>query len=294
MSIAMFAMSRCKLFEDIATDVWNRIITKHALGRNELEESVTDDIITKILTHSLKTPKNFDVYAQNGKLEKDYGSDIDIFIEVNPGYYRWFALQAKILKNDNTYHGLNHTSKKIHIKQWVKLRRLERLSHGGCKSFYLLYNGKSTYNRRIMSACKPDVITNSDQYGCSLVEVEVIKHFASLRKKGLKKKWIIKNPTFEDFHPRFARPWRELVCCYLEKKIEEVVLYSYNDVIKSCNNYSYLEGKEITFKEDAKKSDSKNNLKENVSEENAIITASELAKWNPKYKIVVHTTSNLE
>lgn len=295
MSVSMYAMKRCQLFEDIASKVWNRIIRKHNFGRDELEENVTDDIITDILEYNSLDPKNFDVYAKDGKLEKDFGSDLDLYIEVKPGYYRWFALQAKILKSDNAYHGLNHTSAKIHIKQWVKLRRLERFSRGGCKSYYLLYNGKSTYNRRIISACRPEVITNSDQYGCSLVEVEVIKHFASYRQKGAKRKWIINNPTFENFHPRFARPWRELVCCYLEKNIEEVVLYSYHDIIKSCNNYSYLEGKEIIFKRDTTGGDTDNKNKENnESEDNEIIVISREAKWEPKYKIIVRTTSNLE
>jgi hypothetical protein len=288
---------RCKLFEGISKRIWHRVIRKHSLGLNDKEEAITNDILADILEYHQTSPLNFDVFARDGYLEKKYGRDIDIFIEVAPNKYRWFAFQAKLLKIGNEYTGLNHTSpsKKNAGKQWLKLRRLEVASKGGCKANYLFYNGKADFSITRQSNCNPLVNYTEEQYGCSIIDIETIKRIATTKGPGKKRRWIIPNPTFEDFHPQHARPWRELVCCWLENNPKEVTMYSYEDIKNSVKNYDRL-----VFKGEPKTNNNDDNMptKDNDSKsggqdifsDNPIIQASLEANWKPGIRLVISIT----
>lgn len=289
----LVSSARCGLFERIASTIWKRIIRKHNLGLNDKEIAITNDIIADILEYHQKSPVNFDVFARDGYLEKKYGSDIDIFIEVAPNHYRWFAFQAKLLKKGNEYTGLNHTSssKKNAGKQWLKLRRLERASKGACKANYLFYNGKADFTITRQSNCNPLVTYTEEQYGCSIIDIETIKRIATTKVPGKRRKWIIPNPTFEDFHPQHARPWRELVCCWLNNDPKEVTTYSFQEIEESAKRYQRLTsiGNENADRNEDTKPNSENNKELNM--DNPIINSSVAAKWNPGIKLVISTTT---
>lgn len=279
----LFATDRCKLFKNIATDVWNRIQLAHDVNVDLPEIGITADILVDILQFSKYHIANFDVYAEKGWKENIYGSDINVFVETNIGEYRWFALQAKILKKNNRYDTLRDSSDLI--MQWDKLTLLEGVS--GCKGYYLLYNGKHDFSYSGSDLCKN--IFNEEQFGCSLVEPNIIEKLAGI--KDSYGRYI--NPKFEDIHPHSAQPWRVLTCCYLDTN--NFILYSKNEIIASNPNlkkvdfYIKNEDGNLDYTEDEKTNDKSFKMVEG----NKINIACKEANWNPSLSIIVNRTDGL-
>jgi hypothetical protein len=265
---------RCQLFEQIATNTWNRIKRAHKLNSNLKEVGITADIIVDILEYNSTATPNFHVYAQDGSDEKTYGSDLDIYVETDTNQYRWFALQAKLLKKNNEYDAIRDSSNGI--MQWLKLRRLERLS--GCKGYYLFYNGKD-YATVIVHP-----VRDESQYGCSLVELEDVKRIVGSKVAGKRKKWIYQNPIYEDFHTQYAIPWRHLVCDPHKKN--DWTLYTFEQIENASRDYEKL-----TKERSVEKVDSVKSL-ETVSS-NPIVEACARVGWNPGIRIVVQRSDNV-
>lgn len=270
---------RCDLFERIAASVWNRVGRAHSFNTDLKEIGITSDIIVDILEFNRTAYPNFKVYAQEGWQEKKYGSDMDVYVETNLNQYRWFALQAKILKKNNKYETLRDSSD--NVKQWLKLRRLEKLSD--CKAYYLLYNGKAVYTTKSNDMCDRDF--NESQFGCSLIELDSIKRWVGSKSLGHRKKWIYVDPIFEDFHPRDAQPWRILTCCYHDKKAYK--LYTIEEIVAANRNYE-----DLTRPLELEETKLDSNV--DIPRDNRIINASNLADWTPGLRLVVRRTDNLE
>lgn len=273
MSKPLDETERCELFEQIAETVWERIIEAHEVNINLNEIGITADILVKIQHYNKKGIPNFDLYAKPSWEENYFGSDIDVFVETRPNKYRWFALQAKILKKNNRYDTLRDTSDEF--MQWEKLELLENVS--GCKAYYLLYNGKDNYKTSADDYCGRTF--SESQFGCSLVEPSDIEKFANKRNA---KNTRYKRPRFEDIHPDFAQPWRILTCCYHETR--NVELYSIGQIRNSDTNFRKLsiDPNEIIIEDEII----------NEDEINPINIATEEAKWNPGIRIVVNRTDN--
>ncbi|WP_040250191.1 hypothetical protein [Psychroserpens mesophilus] len=278
---------RCNLFQNIATEVWKRIIRAHDVGVNLREEGITYDILVDILQFSKYYSGNFDVFAKSGYDENVYGSDMDVFVETSKNQYRWFALQAKILKSNNRYDTLRDGySANNRSYQWDKLKLLEGVS--GCKAFYLLYNGKERaqdFDFTETDNCNRPY--TEDQLGCSLVSVSIIEKLGLRRNPGNTQ---FKNPTYEDIHPHNSEPWRTLVCCMLDKAKE--TLYAREEVESYNSKFIPIEvvSKEILgeglqididFKSDSENSN------------NSISIASKEAGWNPTFKLVINRSDKL-
>ena len=283
----LFATDRCTLFKNLASEVWSKIIYAHAVGVDLPEIGITADIIVEILQYAKNHISNFDVFAKPGWNEQLYGSDLDIFIEVQPNQFRWFALQAKVLKKNNRYDTLRDSSDTI--MQWDKLALLEGAS--GCKGYYLLYNGKFNYRNSNIDICKQKFA--AEQFGCSIVEPADIKTFAL--KKGARGIRHV-NPRFEDFHPRYAQPWRTLVCCYLD--ITNSILYSREEILASNPRLQKL-GDEIANNNDDPDNEilktGGENLKNGndipVVQDNRINIAMREANWDAGLRIITYATS---
>jgi len=274
---------RCILFENIATNVWERIIRAHDVGINLREEGITYDILVDILEFSKYQTGNFQVYAQPGYDEKMYGSDLDIFIETSKNKYRWFALQAKILKSNNRYNTLRDGYSVSNPNyQWDKLKKLESVS--GCKAFYLLYNGKARSQDYVFTEkdCCERYYTE-DQLGCSLVSITVIEKLGL--KRNVRSTQFV-NPTYEDIHPQDSEPWRSLVCCMLNKADD--ILYEKVDVETYNSRFIPIEvvSKEIQSERLEKNMDS--------SDDNSISIASKESGWNPTFKVIINRSDSLE
>lgn len=269
---------RCRLFEEIAETVWNKIIRAHDVKMDLKEIGITADIIVDILHYNKKGIPNFDVYARPGWDENTYGSDIDIFIETDPGDYCWFALQAKILKKNKRYTTLRDSSDSI--MQWEKLMLLEGLT--GCKGYYLLYNGKGGFTISQNNLCNRNF--SEKHYGCSLVEPSIIMNLAARRNI---RNTAFKNPTFEEIHPTYAQPWRVLVCCYHDK--EKFTLYEIGEINEANYNYQLIE--DIEAQPDYNEPGDNSQIQRPL--DNRIMNLSNEARWNPGLRIVIGRTDNL-
>jgi hypothetical protein len=276
---------RCELFEQIAEAIWNRIIRAHDVNVNLKEVGITADILVDIQQYNKKGIPNFDVYSRPSYDEKTYGSDIDIFVETNSNQYRWFALQAKVLKKNNRYDTLRDSSDGI--MQWEKLALLEGVS--GCKAYYLLYNGNDRYSTLGIDECRRAF--SASQFGCSIVEPITIKKFANKKHPS----GNFKNPKFEDIHPSHAQPWRILVCCYHDTN--DSILYSMDEILESNPNFKKLDFENLEQMEGEENKiediDSRDNNELPIVENNEINAAVREAKWNPTLRIIIKRTDSL-
>lgn len=286
---AISATDRCKLFEGISSEVWNRIKLAHDVQTDLPEIGITSDLIVDILQFSKYHHANFDVYAKPGWNENTYGADIEIYVETNVNNYVMFALQAKVLKKNNRYDTLRDSSDGI--MQWDKLSLFEAVS--GCKSYYLLYNGRNGYKCNLIDNCKNPF--TQEQFGCSLIEPNVIKTLAN--KKSSSGRYI--NPTFEDIHPTYAQPWRILTCCL--HNTQNFTLYSFDDIINSNPNLRRInyELDEITLLSDEEKDESSSDKEKDIKDKNTDIpfvennllnSAFREVNWNADLRIVVNRT----
>jgi hypothetical protein len=266
MSYPLMQLRRCKLFQQISSSVWNQIIGAHAVNEDEMETGITRGILVKIKHYNRNYSPNFDIYAKSGWNEKIYGSDLDVFVETARDEYRWLALQVKILKKNLTYTTFRDTSD--NIMQWEKLNLLEGAS--GCKSYYLLLNGVRDFAIKGVDKCHHDF--DADQYGCSLVEPSVVERLASIQENN---RYV--NPTFSDFHPNHAQPWRIIPCCNNYNDAD--VLYSLKQITESDPNF-------VAY--DPETSISSTTEQRTVSEpDNPIAIASTSSGWNPGLRMVI-------
>jgi len=268
------ATKRCKIFETIAINVWNRIIRSHLVGVDLNEIGVTDSILTDLLIYHGTHVPNSGLYAQNGWKEQINGSDIDVFVEVQPNKYLWFALQAKILKIANIYptQSLRHPNKSGVI-QWDMLLNLQSIS--GCIPYYLLYNGLNL----VKSSTNHDQCNRSfqiSQFGCSLVKPDIVKSIGS---RNNAHGFI--SPKFEDFHPQHAQPWRILTCC--RHDFGNLTVYSLSDVLGAKRDYDVL----IPAKQPI-------DFQVNASQDNRIRSASLRAGWDAAIMLISQLSKSIK
>lgn len=259
--------NRCKLFNLIAEEIWEKIIFNHSTGINAAEIGITNDIIAKIRYHHNHI-SNFGVWSNPGYKETNYGSDIDIFVETSPGNFIWYALQAKVLKQNKRYDDMAGIRKDEY--QWNKLERLE--SQSGCIGKYLLYNGVKDYSYSGKDFCNRKFI--EPQFGCSLVDPEVVEKIALKRK-----------PTFDDLHPQHAKPWREIVCC--KHDLSKHTLFNVTQIKRAVDYYPILfDDTNILEQDDIEERRNDLNL-------DAIRQLSEINNRTADYKIIVRRTDSL-
>ncbi|SDL36081.1 hypothetical protein SAMN04488034_103312 [Salinimicrobium catena] len=259
--------NRCKLFESISEEIWNKVIYNHSTGINVSEIGITNDIIATIRYHHKKIP-NFGVWSNPGYKEIDNGSDIDIFVETSSGNFIWYALQAKVLKLNKKYLGTADIKKNEY--QWNKLQRLE--VQAGCIGKYLFYNGIIDYSYFGSDSCNRKF--KESQFGCSLVDPEDVEKIA-----------IKRNPTFYDFHPHYSIPWREIVCC--KHDLSRYTLFNVTQIKRAVDYY------QIAF-DDTNILDEEDMIeRSNDLSLNAIRQLSEINNRTADFKIVVRRTDSL-
>jgi hypothetical protein len=212
---------RCKLFDKLATAVWNYIIRCHEVNVHAPEVGITNFLITEIRHHTKAMP-NFDVYARNFIDEPTYGGDIDVFVEIEHNRFLWFAMQAKVLYQSRDY----GKWVKKGANQWDKLKKLETIVP--VRPYFLLYNGLADYQ---YSGYLCGQALDEKQFGCSMVDVHHVASFMSRKTPGYK-------PKFNDFHPESALPWRILTCCMQPYTKEE--LFTRDEVSQAFKSYTNL------------------------------------------------------
>ncbi len=262
---------RCRLFEEIAGEVWTIVKRNHLTNIQPYETGITNNTILPLLRFSELSNPNIGVWANNAFREIEHGGDIDIFVETIPGHYIWWALQAKVLRLNNRYEGVRSQNERGEY-QW---NRLERLAlNSGCISRYLLYNGQNNYNYNGLDQCNRPYAES--QYGCSLVKLSDFENIA-----------ILRDPEFKDFHPNPAQPWRIITCCMNNIKGEKIKLYSAKQIRKAVTYYPESNKKESFIAE------FETEEKINDFSEDAIKLFSEEIERTPKYRIVIRTAESM-
>lgn len=215
---------RYNLFKRISLKTWQRVADAHRVGIDLDEKGITADIIVGILTfHDKYKYKKWKIpmglFAAKGQNEHIYGSDIDIFLEVEKDKYIWFALQAKLLKVSDIYDKLAYKS------QWEKLADLEKES--GCKAYYLLYNGQSDYStKKLKDICGN--LFKMTHFGCSLVEPDFVG-----------KQVVLGRKSFKDFHDTPAQPWHVIMTCPMVLFKSTPKYYTEKNIIQGAKTMKY-------------------------------------------------------
>lgn len=194
--------------------------------------------------------------------------------------YRYCFLAGEGSKKENRYTTLRDTSDTI--MQWDKLALLEAAT--GCKAYFLLYNGKNNYSYSDTDSCNK--IFKENQLGCTLVEPKDIERLASMKRAG---RFI--NPTFEDIHPDYAKPWHILVCC--NQRNLNSSRYSFGQILESNPLLEKVGVEKIDQIgiEDLTGYEGIDGIP--LVSNNSINIASRDSGWNPTFRIIIRTTSSL-
>lgn len=262
---------RCKLFEKIATDIWQHVIRNHRTGNQAREIGLTSDIVSEIEDNRLAFP-NIGVWALEARNERENGNDMDIFVESSPGRFIWWALQAKVLNLDGTYHDIA-VLRSGGEYQWTKLNQLS--INAGCVVRYLLYNGLATFHYNSYDICNRNF--HEDQYGCSLVKIDDVERIA-----------LAGRASFHDFHPNLAQPWRIITCCLFDTKKESANFFSATQVREAVKIYPHSSSNTDILNAISDSQQLMNNFTDN-----AINEFSESAEHKPAYRIVIRSTVSL-
>jgi len=260
---------RCRLFKELASQVWSDVIMHHQSKVDPHEDGITNRLIAQIRRSHLYWP-NVSIWANRGQKEDISGSDIDIFVETKENLFVWWALQAKVLKQNGRYSNLKKQSHGTY--QWEKLDRLSQVS--GCIPKYLFYNGVRKFKSNGIDGCHNSF--NENQFGCSLVDIDVVENFVLSGKN-----------KFTDYHPDHTEPWRIIVCCYFNNEGSEVKTYTINQVKNSLSHYESIVG-------DLGINDESGYDLKNDRPIEAINNFSDNVRRNPKYRFVIRRTNSIK
>lgn len=176
-------MSIRNLFKQISVDIWNQIHFTNTYKLNFGEVTITDNMVYQIWKYAKDTGIT-NIIIHHAKDEKSNGSDLLYFLEIEPGIYIQFAIQAKKLKIDckeSRYTAMSHLVNSTKKPQIDIL-----LEYGKCEKaipMYMLYN----YSEHPKFAKR-------EYYGCSLISANFVKAKFSLPITKCK------HPTFDDLH----------------------------------------------------------------------------------------------
>ncbi len=291
----LHSTKRCELFNELSEVIWDEISDYHQLGCDSDESGITKYILREFKRFSSNVIRNFQLYAKPGYKESIYGGDLDVYLGIGWGQYRWFAMQAKLLKHNGIYDTMKDGySASNQSYQWDKLAHLEGVS--GCTSLYLFYNG-SNHGFKYSGNDRCHQSFDEKQFGCSVVETSMIK---SDMEKRMKKN-PYHNPRFTDYHPSIALPWRELICCPHRNRNQDFTPYYREDIEGAVEEYERIEiyqADDVQFKrlEEVERRFIQEELEfskiERPSNLIPIIDRSREAKWSPQFKIVINTTQD--
>lgn len=214
--------NRCKLIKDVSSNIWKDIISFHRAGSDTSEIYYTKKLLSEIVNHSGNL--NFSIWATEPGKEKNWGSDIDIYVERQTNHFELYAFQAKVLKLGNFYHDLNRHS--LGTYQWQKLANYQAKKR--CYINYLFYNGVRNFAYTGRNKCSSSY--NEEQFGLSYVSVDNVRRIALS-----KNSW-----EFSDFHTTFSHPLSEIFCCLGEDN-SNIKMYEYEDIVATLNKYQKLE-----------------------------------------------------
>lgn len=261
--------SLCELFVRVSESVWNKIANYHHLGINVPEIGLTADLIFELTNWGSLTGKA-ECYIQNAYNESINGNDVELYIKNTSGTYDHYALQAKVLKSDKKYKGLDTGYKTSTKYQWDKL--YDYAKSYGCMPLYLLYNGNTNI---IIPYLHKYCFYDERQFGCSIVEPRVFEDFYNRKTK---------TPAYTQIHTKYAYPWAVLACSkrfpYLNGSTNHGNTHIPKTLLDIQNNLSgYERVGNLESRNSSLETDSSNQQNSNDS-------------WNPIAKIIIDNTDS--
>lgn len=191
-------MNSCDLFRQLAIETWQRIgLVRRHKGLKIFETTITQNILFQILKTHLTIPSGRVVLAFEARNEAVHGNDIELFIEVSSGVFRFFPAQAKIVYGNGKYGGFKG------LVQCASL--INYAQQTGGTPIHLFYNygpGLNVNQTALAKIGKKVSASDLLYYGCSFAHSFNV--FGSLLST--------RSPRMDFINYNFALPWHLLVC----------------------------------------------------------------------------------
>lgn len=179
-----------KLYNDIATDVWDRMKFASETNSKISETTLTENLLFMINKYRSNS-KDKSIRIYESKDEKANGNDLEIYLEISKNKYILLVIQAKKLyTKEQKYKAINH---KIGANYQIDLLENYANSKNGLP-LYLLYNFSPN--------C---IFKNKKHFGCTLIDALQIK-----KDYYPKSSMHWKIPSFNDLHKCNARLYENL------------------------------------------------------------------------------------
>ena len=210
----------CNAFRAAALDTWYRIeFSRKRPGLKIHETTLTQNLVYELnLLNWRYSRMGLSIFESTD--ERANGDDLEIKVKDSSGRFITFATQSKILyhnfpqrkgglKNlaDGRYPEMKHPKiYKRGSKNQIDLL-LNYAKKNGYIPIYLLYNYVNA-NFPLQQKC--GVPFDEKQYGCSIISAHYLKKKYALPPHGN----LPRNIKFSDLHPKVAKPWFVLPCCF--------------------------------------------------------------------------------
>lgn len=213
-------LNQCELFEFIAQYIWDEVADNNKRGNRVDENGYTKNSLISLIQSYMELNQTNKVFAQTSSDEVTRGGDLEVYVEIDRGQYLRFILQAKTLKGDGLYHGVNRDAGSTKTKQWDALKNYSKTARS--IPLYLFYNGIQNPSIPNSKDCNGDY--SYKQLGCAIESPdEVISQFNTNNNLG-----FINNNVV------FGKPWRKIPCCLEEWrkqiKTDNLKLYSPQEI----------------------------------------------------------------
>jgi hypothetical protein len=192
----------CHWLQYQAANTWHRVQFSRITGLVSIfETTITQNILFDFWT--LSHESSLDIALFQSMNEKVNGNDLELFVKLKNGRYRFLPVQAKILYDNNHYTAIDHGKPTKY--QLEKLIQYAKDNKG--IPYYLLYNfhADPAINENIEKHYGGAV----ELLGCSMVNANDIKNefYSTGPPAGFHT-----IPSFTDVHPSKASPWHHLIC----------------------------------------------------------------------------------
>lgn len=223
-------LDKCDVFRAAALDTWYRIeFSRKRPGLKIHETTVTQNLVYELNLLNWQMYSRLGISIFESTDERANGDDLEIKVQDLSGGFITFATQSKILyhnlplskgglKNlgDGRYPEMKHPKvNKKGSKNQIDLL-LNYAKKKGYVPIYLLYNYVDTHFS-LQQKC--GVSFDEKQYGCSIISAQYLKKNYALPHNGN----LPRNIKFSDLHPKVAKPWFVLSCCFHSMEVGGII-----------------------------------------------------------------------
>jgi len=171
------------LYQEIATNIWNRIPFSYKIGFRYSEVTITENLLFEIYKFNINNP-SLAVNIFEAKNEKANGNDLELCLEIEPDKYIILVIQAKKLYfSTQKYRSISH---KVNDEYQINLLE-DYAKQEKAIPLYMFYNYAPSFKNK-----------HKEYYGCSLIFSKYIKD--NYYPKSYSGRWKI--PSFDELHQK--------------------------------------------------------------------------------------------